>query len=103
MTALPEAKLAREAEICYSTAAMVTDYDCWHDEEAAVSAHMVVDNLRKNVETSQELVKQIAANIQIADSECKCGTALETALLSERLESSPDSLERIHLLLRKYI
>ena len=103
MTALPEAKLAREAEICYSTVAMVTDYDCWHDEEAAVSAHMVVDNLRKNVETSQKLVKQIAENIQVEDSQCKCSTALETALLSERLESSPDSLERIHLLLSKYI
>ena len=64
---------------------------------------MVIDNLRKNVETSQELVKQIAANIRIEDSECKCSTALETALLSERLESSPDSLQKIHLLLSKYI
>jgi len=103
MTALPEAKLAREAEICYSTLAMVTDYDCWRDEEAAVSAHMVVNNLRKNVETSHKLVKQIAENIQVENSQCECGTALETAILSERLESSPDSLERIHLLLGKYV
>ena len=59
MTALPEAKLAREAEMCYATMAWVTDYDCWHESEETVTVEMVVQNLQKNVATSKELLQRV--------------------------------------------
>ena len=81
MTALPEAKLAREAEICYATMAWVTDYDCWHERGETVTTEMVVGNLKKNVATSKELLRRVIPHL---DSErvCACATALKDAIIA---------------------
>lgn len=81
MTTLPEAKLAREAEICYATLACVTDYDVWHDSEEDVTVELVIANLLKNVETAKQVVHNaIAAKPQPGD--CPCRTALDAAIIT---------------------
>ncbi len=84
MTALPEAKLAREAEICYSTLACVTDYDCWRESTEVVTVEMVVANLQKNVSTSTKILRNLISNVPMGRN-CSCGSALESAILT-----SPD-------------
>ena len=81
MTALPEAKLAREAEICYANLSLVTDYDAWHDSREPVSAGMVMANLSKNVETAKRIVAEAAAALPPAR-DCACPTALASALVT---------------------
>ena len=81
MTALPEAKLAREAEICYAAVACVTDYDVWHDTEEDVTVDLVLANLLKNVETSKRVVRGTVANLPGADG-CHCRSALQAALIT---------------------
>lgn len=84
MTALPEAKLAREAEICYATLAAVTDYDCWHESEGEVTADAVFAVLRRNVEVSQQAVRRLIRALAVTPaSSCACRTALNTALVTE--------------------
>ena len=80
MTALPEAKLAREAEICYAAVACVTDYDCWHTVEEDVSADLILANLQRNVETSKRLVRLAVGRLPERD--CPCPNALQTALVT---------------------
>jgi 5'-methylthioadenosine phosphorylase len=82
MTALPEAKLAREAELCYCTVAMVTDYDCWHETEESVTVEMVVNNLLANVDTAKEIIRRSLAPIVAAGRHCDCGHALENAMIT---------------------
>ncbi len=84
MTALPEAKLAREAEICYSTLACVTDYDCWRESTEVVTVEMVVANLQKNVSISTKILRNLISNVPMGRN-CSCGSALESAILT-----SPD-------------
>jgi 5'-methylthioadenosine phosphorylase len=81
MTALPEAKLAREAEICYATVACATDYDCWHEVEEDVTADLILANLLKNVEVSKRIVRHAVARLPSRDA-CSCPTALRTALVT---------------------
>ena len=81
MTALPEAKLAREAEICYATLALVTDYDTWHDSHDPVSAEMIVDTLSRNVETARRVVADVVRALP-ASRDCSCPSALATALVT---------------------
>ena len=81
MTALPEAKLAREAEMCYATMAWVTDYDCWRTETEAVTTEMVVQNLNKNVAASQKLLRQVVPRLD-ALGDCPCASALGSAIIS---------------------
>ena len=81
MTALPEAKLAREAEICYSTMAWVTDYDCWRQETEPVTTEMVVGNLNKNVATSKELLRRVIPRLD-GERDCDCASALKNAIIS---------------------
>ena len=81
MTALPEAKLAREAEICYATMAWVTDYDCWHEEEEDVTVEMIIGNLLKNVAASKELLRRIIPRLDV-ERDCPCGSALADALVT---------------------
>lgn len=102
MTALPEAKLAREAEICYGTIALVTDYDCWHAEEQPVSAKMVMSNLRKNLETSRSLIKRIVS-APPEYGKCRCGAALKEAFVTSQQELRKHSTDRIKLIVDKYI
>jgi 5'-methylthioadenosine phosphorylase len=81
MTALPEAKLAREAEICYATLACITDYDVWHESEADVSADLIIANLLQNVEVSKRIVQRAVARLPGRDT-CGCATALRTAIIT---------------------
>ncbi len=83
MTNLQEAKLAREAEICYVTAAMVTDYDCWHPEHDAVTVNEIVGNLVKNAENATKVVAEAVARMP-RERTCKCGSALAHAILTDR-------------------
>jgi len=88
MTALPEAKLAREAEICYAAVACATDYDCWHETEADVTADLILANLLKNVEVSKRIVRDAVTRLT-ADRTCPCANALQTAIITQ-----PDRVPR---------
>jgi 5'-methylthioadenosine phosphorylase len=101
MTNLQEAKLAREAEICYVTIAMVTDYDCWHDEHAAVTVDEIISNLTKNAENACKLVRHVVATLPEARS-CKCGSALKHAIITDRTAIPETVKERLGLLIAKY-
>jgi 5'-methylthioadenosine phosphorylase len=101
MTNLQEAKLAREAEICYVTIAMVTDYDCWHDEHAAVTVDEIISNLTKNAENACKLVRHVVATMPDARS-CKCGSALKHAIITDRTAIPETVKERLGLLIAKY-
>ncbi|MCH8993965.1 MAG: S-methyl-5'-thioadenosine phosphorylase [Chloroflexi bacterium] len=81
MTALPEAKLAREAEICYAMLALVTDYDTWHESHEPVSAELILANLRQNVERAQQVVASVVRSLPAAR-DCPCASALEAALVT---------------------
>src|ERR671912_2478004 len=82
MTNLQEAKLAREAEICYATLALVTDYDCWHEEHEAVTAGTVLDNLKKNVRNAQVIMREAVKRLSERPRGCSCGSALENAIFT---------------------
>ena len=102
MTALPEAKLAREAEICYAALAFVTDFDCWHESADPVSVEMVVVNLMQNAQTAKNILK---ATITAAAEKrsCQCGTALKDAIITSR-EYIPANLKReLAPLIQKYV
>ncbi len=102
MTNLQEAKLAREAEICYATIALVTDFDCWHPDHAQVTVEMVVSNLMKNAETAQRIIADAVDRIPKARS-CRCGSALEHAIIT-RPELVPESVRReLAPILGKYV
>jgi len=81
MTNMAEAKLAREAEICYVTLAAVTDYDCWYEPEEAVSAQMVIENLKKNVQNAQNIIKELIPHIK-EERSCYCKDALKNAIVT---------------------
>lgn len=100
MTNLQEAKLAREAEICYVTIAMVTDYDCWHDEHAAVTVDEIISNLTKNAENACKLVRHVVATMPART--CQCGSALKHAIITDRAAIPEDVKKRLGLLIAKY-
>ena len=101
MTNLQEAKLAREAEICYATLALVTDYDCWHEEEEDVSVTSVLEVLRRNAATAQEVVARVVESLPAARA-CACGRALEHSLITAPDAVSPEALERLRPLVGRY-
>jgi len=105
MTALPEAKLAREAEICYATIACVTDYDVWHASEEAVSLELVVANLTRNVANAQRILRAVAARLPAdrADATCDCSSALANALITDPSYITADLRKKYALLLGKYL
>ena len=102
MTNLPEAKLAREAELCYATLALVTDYDCWRKEEKAVSVSSVLDNLRENTETAKRLIHAVVESLP-EERHCACQSALEAAIITNPSDISLDVRDRLGLLLGKYM
>ena len=102
MTALPEAKLAREAEICYATLALVTDYDVWHQTEAEVSVDLVVANLIKNVETTQALLPDLSARVP-GSRACDCQSALERAIITSRDLITDDAKTRLSAIIGRYL
>jgi 5'-methylthioadenosine phosphorylase len=98
MTVMPEARLAREAELCYATLAMITDYDVWHEEEADVSVDVVLSNLRANSEAAGEILHNLALN-GLPDRSCSCGSALDHAIMTAPDQIDRETRERIGLLL----
>ena len=103
MTALPEAKLARESEMCYCTMAMVTDYDCWHESEEAVTVEMVVANLMANVEMAKAILKTALRRIAIAERQCSCGHALSGAIITQPDAVTQTKRAELALLLGRYL
>jgi 5'-methylthioadenosine phosphorylase len=98
MTALPEAKLAREAEMCYATLACATDYDVWHDDHDSVTVDMVVANLMYNVATAQDVLRRIVT--RLPDKRvCGCATALTNAVITSPDVMTPSAKYRLKLLL----
>ena len=102
MTALPEAKLAREAEMCYATMAWITDYDVWRANTEEVSVEAVVQNLMKNVATSKELLLRTVPALT-GRRNCKCGDALRDAIITSPEMIPGDMKERLAPIIGKYI
>ena len=103
MTNLTEARLAREAEICYVSLSMVTDYDCWHETEEAVSGEGVMEVIAKNVIMSQEVVRQIVARLPEERQGCPCPDALRHALITEHSRIPEETLRSLAPLVGRYI
>jgi 5'-methylthioadenosine phosphorylase len=103
MTNLQEAKLAREAEICYATLAMVTDYDCWHQEEADVSGQAVMEVIAQNVKMAQTVVRNVVAGIAGLPRGCACQHALQHSLITDRALVPPQTLKDLQPIIGKYM
>jgi 5'-methylthioadenosine phosphorylase len=104
MTNLQEARLAREAEICYVSLSMVTDYDCWHETEEAVSGEAVMEVIRQNVQMAQEVVRQIVRRIGESHSrDCLCAEALKYSLITERSMIPAATVQALQPIIGKYI
>jgi 5'-methylthioadenosine phosphorylase len=105
MTALPEAKLAREAELCYATIACVTDYDVWHEGHESVTVDMVIANLLKNVGNAKRILSDVASRLPAsrAAQSCSCSHALADAVVTDRAMISQPAREKYALLLGKYL
>jgi 5'-methylthioadenosine phosphorylase len=102
MTNLQEAKLAREAEICYATIAMVTDYDCWREGHDDVTIEQVVAVLHRNADNAAKVVKAAVAAMPAARS-CACASALKYAILTDRKAIPQAAKEKLGLLVGKYL
>ena len=102
MTALPEAKLAREAEICYACIACVTDYDCWRTDCAPVTAEIIINTLRQNIAMAKNIIKLSLSRIP-ARRDCECATALQTAIVTNPDLMPAQQKKDLGLLIGKYI
>ena len=103
MTNLQEAKLAREAEICYATYAMITDYDCWHEAEEDVTVEAVIQILMQNAERGQRAVGESVKNLgKGGERPCGCGSALQYALITDKSTVPAETLERLAPIVGKY-
>jgi len=102
MTNLQEAKLAREAEICYVTLALVTDYDCWHPSHDAVTVDQIISVLNQNSINAQKVIRE---SVRLLDGErqCKCGSALESAIITDRTKIPALTKEKLGIIIEKYI
>ena len=98
MTAMPEARLAREAELCYATLAMITDYDVWHETEADVSVDVVLSHLQANSAAAGAVLQRLA-EVGVPDRRCHCGAALDGAIVTAPEQIAPQARERIALLI----
>jgi 5'-methylthioadenosine phosphorylase len=102
MTGLPEAKLAREAEICYATMALVTDYDCWHPSYESVTTEMILTNLRKGIDTVKRILKLLLPSIP-QKRDCACASALKYAIATEAKYIPEQKKKELELLIGKYL
>jgi len=102
MTNLQEAKLAREAEICYATLALVTDYDCWHTGHDAVTVETVIEYLNKNVRNAQLIMKQAVKSLAGKPRSCKCGSALQNAIFTAPDLWPEATTRRLQAIIGKY-
>ena len=102
MTSLQEAKLAREAEICYAAMAMVTDFDCWHEEELEVNVETVVQNVKRNISIAKEIMQIVVPNISKKRA-CLCAQALKNAIMTDTSVIPPETRKKFELLVGKYL
>jgi len=103
MTNIPEAKLAREAEICYATVALSTDYDCWHEEEESVTVEMILETIRRNVATAREIITRAAPVAAGGKRSCGCAEAMRYAAVTEKDAIPADTREALSIILGKYL
>jgi 5'-methylthioadenosine phosphorylase len=101
MTNLQEAKLAREAEICYVTIALVTDFDCWHESHETVSADMIINNLQRNCQTAQLIIAQAVKDLS-GTRRCQCDEALKYALITDKNLIPVNTREKLRYIIGKY-
>ncbi len=102
MTNLPEAKLAREAEIAYATLALVTDYDCWHPDHDSVTVEMVIGNLQKNAQNAQDVIRAVVKSLATSPPPSDAHDALKYAIITPLDQAPEATLEKLELLLKKY-
>ena len=102
MTNMPEARLAREAELCYATLALATDYDCWHASAADVDIGAILAILQRNVQLAQEIITRTVPHLQGART-CPCSTASQTAIITDRAMIPAAVQERLGLLIDRYL
>ena len=102
MTALPEAKLAREAELCYAMLAMGTDYDCWHEEEEDVTIDQILAVMKANGALANRIVADVAARLP-TESDCTCLSAAQYAIVTDRASIPAEAKERLRALYGKYL
>lgn len=103
MTNLPEAKLAREAEIAYATLALVTDYDCWHPDHDSVSVEMVIANLQRNAVNAQKVIQETVRRLNENPPESEAHSALKFAIMTQLDKAPVATKEKLGLLLKKYL
>jgi 5'-methylthioadenosine phosphorylase len=102
MTNLQEAKLAREAEICYTTLALVTDYDCWHPDHDSVTVEMIINNLTQNAKMAQQVIANAVERLPIAR-ECECARALAAAIITRPEHVPAGTRSRLAPIVGKYL
>lgn len=102
MTNLTEAKLAREAELCYGVVALSTDYDCWHEGHDAVTADQVVATMQKNVVTAREIIR-IAVKESVLNCSCSCNKALQNAIMTDRNTIPGETIQKLGPIVSKYL
>ena len=102
MTALPEAKLAREAEICYAVIGCVTDYDSWWERAEAITVDVILNTMRKNVDTAKSIIKLAVSRIK-EERDCACSTALATAIVTAPEIIPPEQKKKLSLIISKYV
>jgi 5'-methylthioadenosine phosphorylase len=103
MTNLQEAKLAREAEMCYATIALVTDYDCWREEEDNLSIEMIIDNLTKNTEKVKEVIRTVIPEVPTMHRNCPCCNALNNAIITQPDMISPQVKKDLEIIIGKHL
>ena len=103
MTNLQEAKLAREAEICYATMALVTDYDCWHKGHDSVTVEMVIEYLTRNSENAKKIIAGAVAKLAEENPECDIKHSLKNAIITQREKITPEVKNRLKAIIGKYV
>jgi len=103
MTNLAEARLSREAEICYATLAAVTDYDCWHPQHESVTIEMIIGNLQRNIENAKKVLALAIKKIPAAHEGCSCRQALKNAIVTDRKRISPKVKKDLGIIIGKYL
>jgi 5'-methylthioadenosine phosphorylase len=102
MTNFAEAKLAREAEICYATLAAVTDYDCWHPQHASVTIEMVIENLQKNIGNAKKILSAVIKDLP-EERNCRCAEALKYAIVTDRKVITEKIKKDLKIIIGKYV
>src|SRR5262245_35196010 len=103
MTNLQEAKLAREAEVCYATLALVTDYDCWHPDHDAVTVEMVIEYLNRNSVNAQQIIREAVRRVANFGKPCQYQSALKSAILTNHAVIPAETKKRLAAIIGKYI